>query len=217
MISAAIFDLDGLMFDSEDLRHECWVRALEDFGYEMTQTFEDASGGISRVRMLEVLREVYGADMPAERLLEYEWSLVDEVLAGDVPEKPGLRELLGWLEDHDVPRAIASSSPMRQIDACLDGTGLRERFDVVVSGTEVARSKPAPDVFLEAASRLGVEPATSLVLEDSFAGVRAGAAGGFVTVMVPDALQPDDEIRSLVAACCEDLGEVASLLEAGRL
>lgn len=99
----------------------------------------------------------------------------------------------------------------------LRNSGLQDRFDAVVPGASVARSKPEPDIFLEAARRLGSDPAQTLVLEDSFPGVRAGAAGGFVTVMVPDLLQPTDELRALCAAVCPSLLEVRDKLAAHTL
>ena len=217
MISAAIFDMDGLMFDTEALWARYWEVSLSEFGYGFTRRFMTDSLGINKVRQLEVLREHYGDDMPAEEVFDRCEGLVDDHISREVPKKPGLDELLAWLRDPGVPMALASSSPMHEIEACLSSTGTRRFFDTIVSGAEVGRSKPAPDVFLAAAERLGVEPATSLVLEDSVAGVQAGAAGGFVTVMVPDLAQPTDQIRSLAHACCADLNEVVSLLESGRL
>jgi len=150
-------------------------------------------------------------------VLDKVWQLADERFAQGVPCKPGLKELLSTLEDLGMPRIVASSSPRNMIEMNLQTSGTARYFHDVVSGTEVARSKPAPDTFLLAAEKLHTDPKDCLVLEDSFNGVRAGRAAGCVTVMVPDLMQPTDEIRALYTCCCKDLLEVRVLLLAGKL
>ena len=113
--------------------------------------------------------------------------------------------------------AVASSSRMASILHHLNGWDLTHYFPVIVSGEQFVSSKPDPEIFLKAAQGLGTLPAETLVLEDSYNGVRAGAAGGFVTVMVPDLMPPDDEMRRLYTAECPDLHAVRALLEAGTL
>ena len=134
-----------------------------------------------------------------------------------VPCKKGLKELLAALEDMGLPRIVASSSPRNMIEMNLQTTGTARYFHDVVSGTEVAHSKPAPDTFLVAAKKLHLDPHDCLVLEDSFNGVRAGRAAGCVTVMVPDLMQPTEEIAQLYDRKCEDLLEVRDLLIEGKL
>ena len=133
-----------------------------------------------------------------------------------VPKKPGLDELLAWLDEQHIPMAVASSSRMDVIQRNLDNWGMRSYFSVLASGQQVTRSKPDPEIFLLAAEKLGVTPGHALVLEDSYNGVRAGAAGGFVTVMVPDLLPADDEMRRLYTAECRSLFEVLDGLKANR-
>ena len=116
-----------------------------------------------------------------------------------------------------LPRIVASSSPRNMIEMNLQTTGTARYFHDVVSGTEVAHSKPAPDTFLLAAEKLHLDPHDCLVLEDSFNGVRAGRAAGCVTVMVPDLMQPTEEIAQLYDRKCEDLLEVRDLLIEGKL
>ena len=134
-----------------------------------------------------------------------------------MPCKPGLKELLALLESRGMPRIVASSSPRSMIEQNLQTTGTARYFHDVVCGADVKRSKPAPDIFLEAARRLELDIHDCLVLEDSFNGVRAGHAAGAVTVMVPDLAQPDEEIRQLYTCCCHDLLEVRDLLQQGKL
>lgn len=132
-----------------------------------------------------------------QKVLDKIWQLADERFARGVPCKKGLKELLATLEDMGLPRIVASSSPRNMIEMNLQTTGTARYFHDVVSGTEVAHSKPAPDTFLVAAKKLHLDPHDCLVLEDSFNGVRAGRAAGCVTVMVPDLMQPTEEIAQL--------------------
>lgn len=113
--------------------------------------------------------------------------------------------------------AVASSSPMTVIEGHLEHWGLGHYFKAVISGEHLTRSKPAPDIFLLAAQKLGTEPAKTMVLEDSYNGVRAGAAGGFVTVMVPDLSPATDEMRRIYTCECASLHEVRRKLEDGEL
>ena len=152
-----------------------------------------------------------------QRVLDKVWQLADKRFAEGVPCKKGLKELLATLEEMGLPRIVASSSPRSMIEMNLKTSDTAKYFDKVVSGTEVAHSKPAPDTFLLAAEKLGLAPADCLVLEDSFNGVRAGRAAGCVTVMVPDLMQPTEEIRKLYDRKCEDLLEVRELLVSGAL
>lgn len=217
MVTGVIFDMDGLMFDTEPLWKACWAPALALFGLGELPGLADAARGVAAPQTVPIIARFYGPDVDAAGIRREFDRLAAECFARGVPPKPGLDGLLAYLEERGVPRAVASSSPRAMVEGNLAHAGLTDRFGAVVAGGEVARSKPDPDIFLEAARRLGCDPATTLVLEDSFAGVRAGAAGGFVTVMVPDLMQPTDEIRALCRAVCSDLGEVCGLLRAGEL
>lgn len=217
MFQGVIFDMDGLMFDTEAIWADYWDPALSAFGYEVCDEFRLESLGVGHDDQLAIIRKYYGADADAEGVLDRETELVEAHLARDVPKKPGLDELLGWLDAHDMPVAVASSSPQNMIDRCLASAGLENRFDVVLSGFELPHAKPAPDIFLAAADALGCEPARTAVLEDSTAGVTAGHAGGFVTVWVPDLEDPANGTGELAHATCHDLHEVIELLDSDEL
>ena len=217
VIEGAIFDMDGLMFDTESIWAELWPVALAEFGCDCTQEFLHVSLGVNREVQEQIIRKHFGQDVPASQVFDREEELVNERLRRDVPVKPGLPELLAWLERHEVPLAVASASPMYMIEDCLAAAGVRDSFDVVFSADGMENGKPAPDVFLLAAEALGVEPTRTLVLEDSHAGVRAGHAGNFITVMVPDQVPPTEEILELADACCDNLHQVIELLEAGKV
>ena len=133
------------------------------------------------------------------------------------PKKPGLDELIAYLEAQHIPMVVASSSRMASILRHLNNWHMTDHFQALISGEQFTSSKPDPEIFLTAAKALGTVPAETLVLEDSYNGVRAGARGGFVTVMVPDLAPADDEMRRLYTAECKDLREVKKMLEEGKL
>ena len=219
MIQGVIFDMDGLMFDTERLWDTLWEPTCQALGIPMpedTAAFYAGGRGLAG----EKLRAHIGRYFPQvdpQKMLDKIWQIGGERFAQGVPCKPGLKELLALLEERGIPRIVASSSPRSMIQQNLQTTGTARYFHDVVCGADVKNSKPAPDIFLEAARRLGLDIRNCLVLEDSFNGVRAGHAAGAVTVMVPDMAQPDAEIHSLYTRCCRDLLEVRDLLQAGAL
>lgn len=218
MIKAAIFDMDGLMFDTERLSIAYWKEALAEQGFVMTDEMAGRIRGRNEEGIEQVLCGLFGPglDYPAAQAAQRaRMTRVDG--AGLLRAKPGLHELLGWLREKGIPRAVASSSRRVSVEGHLRTAGLMETFDAVITGDDVTRSKPDPEIFLKAAAALGAVPEHTLVLEDSPNGVRAGAAGGFVTVMVPDMDPSTPELAALYAAEAGDLHEVRRLLEAGRL
>lgn len=218
MVEGVIFDMDGLMFDTEPLWTDAWPIVLPEFGYEeVPPELPDACRGSSGEVTYRIVRSFLGEDADAPAIWVRMKEEVHKMLERGVVKKPGLDELLAFLAENDVPMAIASSSPQTIIRMDLDHAGVRDYFTYLISGEDVDKPKPDPQVFLVAAERMGTDPAKTLVLEDSLNGVRAGAAGGFITVMVPDMIAPTDEIKELYTRECADLIEVRDLLAAGEL
>ena len=218
MIEGVIFDMDGLMFDTEPLWTDAWYVVLPEFGFpEVPPALPDAMRGSSGEVSYRIMRSFLGEDADAPAIWARMKEEVHEMLTRGVVKKPGLDDLLAFLGEHDLPMAVASSSPHDIIEMDLANGKVRDYFTYIVSGEDVDRPKPDPQVFLVSAERMGTNPARTLVLEDSLNGVRAGAAGGFVTVMVPDMIAPTDEIRALYTRECKDLFEVRDLLAAGEL
>ena len=218
MVKGVIFDMDGLMFDTERLWDTLWEPACAALGLPLPadmEKFQAGGRGLAGDKLRRHVAEYIPGD--PQKVLDKIWQLADERFARGVPCKKGLKELLAALEDMGLPRIVASSSPRNMIEMNLQTTGTARYFHDVVSGTEVAHSKPAPDTFLVAAKKLHLDPHDCLVLEDSFNGVRAGRAAGCVTVMVPDLMQPTEEIAQLYDRKCEDLLEVRDLLIEGKL
>lgn len=218
MIEAVIFDMDGLMFDTERLSIVYWKEALAEQGFVMTDAQASRIRGRNEEAIRQVEEEMYGPELDYSRALAAQRARMDRVdAAGLLRVKPGLPQLLDWLKEQNIPRAVASSSRRASVEGHLRTAGILHTFSAVVTGDQVTRSKPDPEIFLKAAAALGAPPARCLVLEDSPNGVRAGAAGGFVTVMVPDMDPPTPELAALYTACAKDLCEVLAWLREGRL
>ena len=216
MIEGVVFDMDGLMFDTEPVWTLAWTPTLATVGLEFNPEMADACRGTSGKSMEAVIHR-FLPDQDATYLRETLFATAHQMMKEGVPKKPGLDELLAFLSERDIPMAVASSSSPELIALHLENGGVRAYFSKLVSGVGMSHPKPEPDIFLMAAEALGVEPARTLVLEDSLSGVRAGVAGGFVTVMVPDMVAPDDYAREHAARICESLFEVRELLAADAL
>ena len=212
-IQGVIFDMDGLMFDTERLFSHYWTDACRDYGIPRKEEFVQAVRGSSGEKMLACVRRYYGKELDAHAFCRRCYEYVDEYLKTTVPKKKGLDELLAWLKARGLPAAVASSTYRSLVERNLRTAGVEEYFRKVVTGDQVEHGKPAPDIFLLAARQLGLAPGNCLVLEDSFNGVRAGAAAGCVTVMIPDLSQPTPELLSLCSGCLEDLGQVPDFIE----
>ena len=212
MIKGVIFDMDGLMFDTERIWATLWRPALATLGLSYKEGLDDAVRGTAGDSMRAVLRRFFGPDCDTDAIIEALHQQAETAFQAPPPKKPGLDELIAYLEAQHIPMVVASSSRMASILRHLNNWHMTDHFKALISGEQFSTSKPDPEIFLTAAV-----PAETLVLEDSYNGVRAGARGGFVTVMVPDLAPADDEMRSLYTAECRDLFEVKKLLEAGKL
>lgn len=217
MIKGVIFDMDGLMFDTERMWDSLWEPCCRQLGLPLpSEEFCAGGRGLAGDNLKRHIAAYYPQIDP-QKILDAVWVLSEDAFAKGVPCKPGLRELLAYLEERGLPRIVASSSPRNVVAGNLQTTGTARYFHDIVCGYDVAASKPDPAIFLEAARRLRLDPRDCLVLEDSYNGVRAGHAAGAVTVMVPDMAPPNEEMRRLYTRCCRDLFEVKALLEQGAL
>lgn len=218
MVDAAIFDMDGLMFDSEPIWTDAWKLSFGRRDLALQPGMIESFYGASRNRVLAEVRRRYHQDPNAIAAAEDHYAIARQRLLNEgAPPKEGLPELLSYLQRHHVPCAVATSSERPIAEAMLSRAEVRLSFDVIVTGDDGFPSKPAPDIFLAAAKKLGTKPSRSVVLEDSENGIRAAVAGGFMSVMVPDVVPPSDEARSLADCCCRNLLEVRDLLERGKL
>ncbi len=210
--SAVVFDMDGLLFDTERLYEQAAIAAAAELGYELDSAFHRTTVGSPWEVIRGLLLDRYGAAFAAEDLRATARRIFGELLETEPLLKPGVLELLDLLDRLGLPRAIATTSSRPTVQRHLEAHDLVGRFHHVVAHGDYARHKPAPDPFLKAAEQLGVAPELCLALEDSHNGVRAAAAAGMMTVMVPDLLPPTDEIRGLCTHIVLDLHDVRPLI-----
>lgn len=213
--AAVVFDMDGLLFDSERLYGEAILTAAREVGCPMSRDVFLQLIGRSREANHRFLLQHYGDDYPLDALIAA-WGRHFRLLAADGPPlKPGAAQLLDLLQEHRLPTAIATSSSHATVQQNLILRGIAERFQTVVAHGDYANGKPAPDPFLRAAERLGVAPINCLALEDSHNGVRSAAAAGMMTVMVPDLIASTAEIEGLGIRVVDDLRHVRRLIDLG--
>ena len=193
----AIFDQDGLLFDTEVIFEQSWIKAGVELGLPVTLELTHKLSGRGKKELAAVIAEVFQKADP-ETVVERAHHLAAETQMAMTPVmKPGVREILGFCRKHGIRTAIASSSMRHLVDHNLEVTGLAEFFDAIVTGRDVANGKPAPDIFLLAAERIGVHPSECVVFEDAFPGIRAAHAAGCRPVMIPDRTQPAPEILDI--------------------
>jgi len=210
--AAIVFDMDGLLFDTEALYQKAVLVAAAEGGHDVTSGIFSRTIGLSWPQTRSLLLGHFGDAFPADEFVAAWVRHFDMMAATRLSLKPGAIELLDTLDDLRLPRAIATSSAHQTVQHHLTAHDLVGRFHVIVGHGDYACGKPAPDPFLKAAERLGVEPRLCLALEDSHNGVRSASSAGMMTVMVPDLLEPTDEIRGLCTFVAGDLHEVRGLL-----
>jgi len=210
--AAVIFDMDGLMFDTENLTIPLWEIAGKPFGYNLTREIVLRMVGISGEKARLALLEEFGADFPYEAIRdEYRLLVKKEIDKNGVPKKPGLMYLLDRLRCAKIPLGVASSSRSVTVIDLLTKAGIKDYFTAVTGGEEVTNGKPAPDIFLIAAEKLKTPPRDCVGFEDSTAGLRGLHAAGIRSVFIKDVLDPPEEVLATVWHRCNDLSEAAAL------
>jgi HAD superfamily hydrolase (TIGR01509 family) len=211
MIDAILFDFDGLMVDSEPHSIASWRAVLRERGAEIDAATLDQLLGLRLDETSRLLVERFSLTASPAELGKAKTDYQIAHLAGNVRAMPGLKSLLDAIDRRGLRKAIASSGMRRYLEAALQVVGLASRFSVIISGEDVARGKPAPDVFLEGARRLGCSSAACLVLEDAPNGLQAAKAAGMRVVAIPN-----DQSRQLDLSAADwqlpSLAAVAELL-----
>src|SRR5882762_4988740 len=212
MPAAVVFDMDGLLFDTEVLYQEAIQLAAAEGGHEVAIDVFNRTVGLPWAQSRDLLISHFGETFPVDEFqaawVRHFWVIAEARLT----LKLGALELLDTLDQLRLPRAIATSSSRRTVERHLTAHNLMGRFDVIVGRGDYEVGKPAPDPFLKAAERLGVEPRLCLALEDSHNGIRSASSAGMMTIMVPDLLEPTDEIRALSIFVARDLHDVRRLI-----
>lgn len=214
MKKAVIFDLDGLLIDSEIISYKMYADLLQKHNLRFTlDTYARHYSGKNEVTNMQNLIFTYHLPITLEQGLAYVDALEKGYFAEGVPLKPGARELLHFLKRRDIKILLASSSTRERALSVLAQHGIENCFDAMVFGPEIAHGKPAPDIFIKAREKSGEASADCLVLEDSEAGIRAAYAAGIDVICVPDMKRPDGAFLSAAAAVLPSLFDVPLWLE----
>ena len=211
-VAAVVFDMDGVLFDTETLYEKAALAAAREVGIPMTSEFFRGTVGSPWPVVRQQMLDHYGPDLAVDELSEISRRLFRELSDTQDILKPGVLELLDLLDELRLPRAVATSSSRATVERHLQRHALAERFHGIAAHGDYVRHKPHPDPFLKAAEILGVDPRACLAIEDSHHGVRSASSAGMMTVMVPDLLPATDEICALCLHVVPDLHEVRRLL-----
>ncbi|KGM53343.1 hydrolase [Lysobacter daejeonensis GH1-9] len=209
---AVIFDMDGLLLDSERVIIACLAQAAGEQGHELPHALWLDMVGNSEANRDAALDDAIGAEQ-RKRVLARARGLYAAAIDNGIPHRPGVINLIDLLRAHDIPRAVATSTQRAMALRKLQTAGLLRHFDAVCSSSDVAHAKPAPDVYLLAAASLGVAPARCLALEDSPTGVRAALAAGMHVLQVPDLIAAGGAMRASRHVIIGSLDDARRMLE----
>ena len=214
MIKAIIFDMDGLMIDSERVTLECYQERLKDMNLTMDEEFYKTLLGKPIKGIYQRFYDVYGNDFPIENVIQDVHQLMAERFETEgVPVKKGLVELLHYLKDNNYKTIVATSSNRDRVDKILAQAKITEFFDDSICGDEVTKGKPNPEVFLKSCQKLGVNVDEAIVLEDSEAGIQASYDANIKVICIPDMKYPEKQYEEKTFKILKDLTEVTAYLK----
>lgn len=210
---AVVFDMDGVIFDSERLVLECWKEAAEKYGIKDIDKVFYKCIGVNMAQSKQITMDFYGPDFPYD-VFRKEASFLyhSRYDGGNLPMKPGVVELLEFLKEQGYAVALASSTRYEVVHQEIRDAGILPYFQNLTCGDMVTVSKPNPEIFLKACEALSVAPEEAIAIEDSFNGIRAAHRAGMFPVMVPDMVAPDEEMKELAGLICTDLTQVREWL-----
>ena len=215
MKKAVIFDMDGLMIDSERVTYNEYVKKLAQLGHhDFTEELYRNCLGKNKPGICQVFIDHYGQDFPMTEVWDDVHVWIDESLRQYVPKKKGLVELLEYLKANNYKTIVATSSGRARVDEILKNADLTKHFDDTICGDEVTHGKPHPEIFLTACQKLDVKPEVALVLEDSEAGILAAYDGRIDVICVPDMKYPEPQFVEKVTKIVDSLDEVIDYLKA---
>lgn len=212
---AVIFDMDGVIFDSERIVLDNWIELGKKYGLDHIEEVYRRCIGTNVTKTKEILLGHYGLDFPYEKYKQETSSMFwSKCKDGIVPLKAGIKELLDYLKANHYLIGLASSTRLGAVTKELEAAELLPYFQKLICGDMIKRSKPEPDIYLTACDGLGIRPGEAVAIEDSYNGIRSAHRAGMHTVMVPDLIEPDEEMRQTADHIFKDLYEVKNWLEA---
>ena len=217
-VAGVIFDMDGVILDTEKLYGRFWQEAAIALGYPMTHRQALGMRSLNRQAGQEKLESYFGPGISHSQVRSKRIELMDAYIAQHGVELlPGVREILAFLKQRGIATAIATSSPMERVERYLRPYGVLSRFDALCSGYDVPRGKPEPDIYLKAAAMIGLPPEKCLAVEDSPAGILSASRAGCMPVFVPDQDRADEDTKELLYAHADSLLDLIDLLKEEQL
>ena len=215
-MEAIVFDMDGVIFDSERLYRKHWMMTAKEYGIaeKKMQELCNLIAGATREHNEKLMKSHFGEDFDYNTFREKTLTRLDaDILENGVELKPGVLELFQYLKDNQYKIALATSTQKERAERNLKKAGIIEVFDKIVYGGTVPHGKPAPDIYLKACEELGVEPVKAIGIEDSINGVKSSSSAGLYTIMVIDLIQPTEEVKELADAIYDSLFDVITFLQ----
>ena len=215
---AVIFDMDGVIFDTEKVYLDIWIEVFEKYGYKMTKELYVNVMGTGRKNVIKTFLENFGDDLPIEKMYEEKDNqLFYRIENQGIPLKEGVKELFSMLKEKDYKIALATSAKKERVEKQIKDKWLKESFDAIVCGDDVEKGKPSPDIFLKAAKKIDVEPENCFVVEDSPAGIKAAFSGGMKGIHVEDLKVADEEILKYCQKNFKNLQEIKKYLSCEQI
>lgn len=209
-----IFDMDGLLFDTERMFMNLRAAVLMKYGYTHREEDYMRTVGVSGILLKRILTDIYGPDYPRDEITRETRALqIEEIRANGLEPKPGICTLLAWSKEQNIPCCVASSSQSTYVEEFLTAAGIREYFSFLIGGDDVTLTKPDPEIFLLACKKGNTKPSDALVLEDSENGILAASNGRIPAICIPDLKTPREEILSKAAAVFQTAEEVIPWLQ----
>ncbi|HOF11750.1 MAG TPA: HAD family phosphatase [Treponemataceae bacterium] len=214
MLEAVLFDMDGLLFDTERLYLKSWKKASEEAGIDFSEDLFFRCVGTNTRDTKKIIFDALGEDFPFDQFEQItSQAVIDEIKANGPPLKKGVHSILAFLKERNIKMALATSTGKEMAKWMVEKAGLELYFDAYAFGSEVKQGKPHPDIFLLAAKNLGVDAENCLVLEDSNFGLQAGQSAGMKTLFIKDLVDPPMEVLAKVWNSASDLLEARDLIK----
>lgn len=208
-----IFDVDGVLFDTERLTQQTWLTVSREMGWPQVGEAYLEFVGQNRTDIFRKMVELFGQEFPKEAFMKVCSAYSQARMERDgVPVKPGVREILTFLKERGIPTALATSTGRPRTQRRLEMTGLAPYFSAAITGDQVVHSKPDPEIYLLACEALHTDPAHTLAIEDSRNGILSASRAGMPVIMVPDMIPPTPDLEALLLRRCSSLLEVRDLL-----
>lgn len=214
MLKGVIFDMDGLMVDTEKLLQRFWCQSANELGYAMTSEHVLSIRSMSAKYAIPYLKALLGDDFDYHAVRNHRIELMNEYIKQNgIDKKPGLDALLDYLKTTDLKIAVATATDIKRTRIYLKSINIFDLFDKIVCGDMVKNGKPDPDIYLEASAQLGLKPNECIALEDSPNGILSAYRAGCMPIMVPDLSQPDEDIKKILYAKCDTLYDVIPIIQ----